>query len=60
LPFGVGYGLSHFFRTTNALLSSALTSELHLGAADLGLLTSVYFVSAFVRFRLEALCVPKT
>jgi MFS family permease len=49
LPFGAGYVLSYFFRTINALIPGALTSELHFGAADLGLLTAVYFVSAFVQ-----------
>jgi hypothetical protein len=49
LPFGAGYVLSYFFRTINALISGALTSEHHFGAADLGLLTAVCFGSSFVQ-----------
>jgi MFS family permease len=45
LPFAVGYYLSYLFRTINGLISSVLTSNLALGAADLGLLTSVYFLT---------------
>jgi type IV secretory pathway TrbF-like protein/sugar phosphate permease len=52
LPFAAGYYLSYLFRTINALISGQLTSDLALGAADLGLLTSVYFLT------LAALQVP--
>src|SRR6266567_1964367 len=45
LPFSVGYYLSYLFRTINALIAGQLTSDLALGAADLGLLTSVYFLT---------------
>ncbi len=45
LPFVVGYYLSYLFRTINALIAAPLTSELGLGADDLGLLTSVYFLT---------------
>jgi MFS family permease len=45
LPFAVGYYLSYLFRTINGLISSVLASNLALGAADLGLLTSVYFLT---------------
>jgi len=45
LPFATGFYLSYLFRTINALISSQLTSDLALGAADLGLLTSVYFLT---------------
>jgi MFS family permease len=45
LPFAAGFYLSYLFRTINALISGELRSELALGAADLGLLTSVYFLS---------------
>jgi MFS family permease len=55
LPFGAGYVLSYFFRTINALISGALTSELHFGAADLGLLAAVYFGSAFVQLPIGSL-----
>jgi MFS family permease len=44
-PFAVGYYLSYLFRTINGLISSVLTSNLALGAAELGLLTSVYFLT---------------
>lgn len=44
LPFSAGYYLSYLFRTINALISGHLISDIGLGAADLGLLTSVYFL----------------
>lgn len=44
LPFAAGYYLSYLFRTINALISSKLIADIGLGAADLGLLTSVYFL----------------
>ncbi|PIT00834.1 arabinose ABC transporter permease [Bradyrhizobium nitroreducens] len=44
LPFAVGYYLSYLFRTINALIASHLSSDTGLGTADLGLLTSVYFL----------------
>ena len=56
LPFAAGYYLSYLFRTINALIASDLTAELDLSAADLGLLTSVYFlVFAAVQLPLGAL-----
>ena len=45
LPFAAGYYLSYVFRTINALIAGALTHELGLSPADLGLLTSVYFLA---------------
>ena len=45
LPFAAGYYLSYLFRSINAPISVHLTSDLALGAADLGLLTSVYFLT---------------
>jgi hypothetical protein len=45
LPFTVAFFLSYLFRTINALISSELSSELALDAADLGFLTSVYFLT---------------
>jgi MFS family permease len=45
LPFAAGFYLSYLFRTINALISGELNSELALGAAGLGFLTSVYFLS---------------
>lgn len=44
LPFAAGYYLSYLFRTINALIGSHLSSDARLGTADLGLLTSVYFL----------------
>jgi MFS family permease len=45
LPFAAGYYLSYLFRTINALISSDLAAELALSAADLGFLTSIYFLT---------------
>ena len=44
LPFAAGYYLSYLFRTINALIAGDLTADLNLSAADLGFLTSVYFL----------------
>ncbi|WP_245448857.1 MFS transporter [Bradyrhizobium ottawaense] len=44
LPFAAGYYLSYLFRTINTLIAGRLTSDLGLGAADIGLLTSIYFL----------------
>jgi len=44
LPFAAGYYLSYLFRTINALIAADLASEVGLTAADLGMLTSVYFL----------------
>ncbi|RXG85025.1 MFS transporter [Bradyrhizobium zhanjiangense] len=44
LPFAAGYYLSYLFRTINALIAGHLCSDIGLGTADLGLLTSVYFL----------------
>ena len=45
LPFAGAYFLSYHFRTINAVIGPILSKELSLGAADLGLLTSTYFVA---------------
>jgi MFS family permease len=45
LPFAAGYFLSYLYRTINAVLSPYLAAELRLDASDLGLLTSVYFLT---------------
>jgi MFS family permease len=44
LPFAAGYYISYLFRSINALIAGGLTAELGLSAADLGLLTSAYFL----------------
>src|SRR5216683_1931860 len=44
LPFVVGYYIAYLFRTINAVMAAPLATELGLGADDLGLLTSVYFL----------------
>jgi len=44
VPFAPGYYLSYLFRSINALIASDIVAELHISAADLGLLTSVYFL----------------
>ncbi len=46
LPFAIGYHLSYIFRAINALISDRLIADLQLDAAQLGLLTSAYFLSA--------------
>ncbi|MDX9885382.1 MFS transporter [Thauera sp.] len=45
LPFALGYYLSYLLRTVNAVISPALTAEFDLSAANLGLLTSTYFLA---------------
>jgi sugar phosphate permease len=40
-----GYYLLYLYRTINALISSRLTAEFGFNATDLGLLTSVYFLT---------------
>jgi MFS family permease len=45
LPFVAAYYLSFLFRTINATIAGALSSEFGLGAGDLGLLTSVYYLT---------------
>lgn len=50
LPFAFGYFLSYLFRVVNAVIGPDLVSELDLSAADLGLLTSAYFL-AFALFQ---------
>jgi MFS family permease len=45
LPFVTGYYVAYLFRSINAVMASPLGTELGLGAGDLGLLTSVYFLT---------------
>ncbi len=51
LPFGLGYFVSYVFRTVNAVIAPDLVAELQLSPADLGLLTSAYFLT-FAAFQL--------
>ncbi len=51
LPFACGYFLSYVYRSVNAVISSRLVESLDLNATDLGLLTSVYFLT-FALFQL--------
>lgn len=44
-PFACGYFLSYLTRNVNAVISPDLVRTFQLGASDLGLLTSVYFLS---------------
>ena len=44
VPFGLGYYLSYLYRTVNIVIAKPLASDLALSAADLGFLTSVYFI----------------
>jgi predicted MFS family arabinose efflux permease len=44
LPFGCGYFLSYLYRTVNVVLAPRLAEDLALSAADLGFLTSLYFI----------------
>ena len=50
-PLALGYAISYFYRNANAIIEGDLVRELGLGPADLGLLTSVYFIS-FAAFQL--------
>jgi MFS family permease len=45
LPFSVAYFMSYGLRNINAVLAPELTRELALSAADLGLLTSVFYIT---------------
>lgn len=43
LFFGIGYFLSNFFRAANAVIAGDLTRDLGLTAADLGMMTSLFY-----------------
>ena len=51
IPFALGYFLSYLYRTVNAIIAPNLVADLHLDPANLGLLTSAYFLS-FAAFQL--------
>jgi MFS family permease len=44
-PFAAGYYLSYFYRYVNAVIAKDLVADFGLVPADLGLLTSAYFLS---------------
>lgn len=45
LPFACGYFMSYLYRSVNAVIAPDLITEFALDATDLGLLTSVYFLT---------------
>lgn len=45
LPFGIGYYMSYLFRTVNAIISPQLARDIGLSPADLGFMTSAYFIA---------------
>lgn len=45
LPFAAGFHLSYLLRTINALIAGQLATEIDIGPAELGLLTSAYFLA---------------
>jgi predicted MFS family arabinose efflux permease len=49
--FALAYYLSYFYRVVNAVIAPNLIRELQIGPADLGLLTSTYFIT-FALFQL--------
>ena len=51
LPFAFGYFLSYLFRVVNAVAGPPLAGEIGLDAGDIGLLTSIYFLT-FAAFQL--------
>lgn len=51
LPFAVGFFLSYLYRTVNAVIAPDIAADTGLSAADIGLVTSMYFL-AFAAFQL--------
>ena len=45
VPFSIGYFLSYLYRSTNAVLAPYLNQDLGINAEELGLITSVYFLT---------------
>jgi len=45
LPFAAAYYLSYVFRTINAVSAPGMSADIGIGAAELGLLTAVYFLT---------------
>ncbi len=50
-PFALGYFLSYFYRTVNAVIAPDLVAETGLSASSLGLMSSAYFL-AFAAFQI--------
>lgn len=51
LPFAFAYGLSYLYRVVNAVIAPDLAAEVALTAAELGMMTSAYFL-CFALFQL--------
>ena len=51
IPFACGYFLSYLYRVVNAVIAPDLVADIGVGPAQLGLLTSAYFIS-FAAFQL--------
>ncbi len=51
LPFAAGYFLSYLFRVVNAVIAPDLIADTGIGPSDLGMLTSIYFIT-FASFQL--------
>lgn len=45
LPFAAGFFLSYLYRTVNAVIAPDIAADTGLSAANIGLLTSMYFLS---------------
>ncbi len=43
--FALGYFLSYFYRSANAVLSKDLSQELGLGPGELGFMTSLFYLA---------------
>lgn len=50
VPFGMGYFLSFFLRNTNAVLAPELARAFNLGASEIGILTSAFFLVAALQY----------
>ncbi|MBU1568343.1 MAG: MFS transporter [Proteobacteria bacterium] len=51
LPFAAGYFLSYLYRVVNAVIAPDLIADTGIGPSDLGMLTSIYFIT-FASFQL--------
>ncbi len=51
LPFAAGYFLSYLYRVVNAVIAPDLIAHTGIGPSDLGMLTSIYFIT-FASFQL--------